>query len=170
MVLFEDSGTIANATSNVVEKSQAKEWSANRKGATFDAAMDRRVKKVHIKLDLLAMFSEQLSSMLKAGLPLSHALDTIVAEIKNKDFHYILMQIKESIFAGESFSSSLKRYPYAFPPLFYNMVEAGEVSGSLPDAMNTVAEYLNASLKLTKKFKSALTYPIVVDLEQLFHG
>lgn len=162
MVLFEDSGTIANATSNVVKKSQAKEWSANKKGATFDSAMDRRVKKVHIKLDLLAMFSEQLSSMLKAGLPLSHALDTIVAEIKNKDFHYILMQIKESIFAGESFSSSLKRYPYAFPPLFYNMVEAGEVSGSLPDAMNTVAEYLNASLKLTKKFKSALTYPIVI--------
>lgn len=161
MVLFEDSGSINNSI-DIVKKPQTKEWVGNKKGVGFNSLMECRVKKVRVKLDLLALFSEQLSSMLKAGLPLSHALDTIVAEIKNKDFHYILMQIKESIFAGESFSSSLKRYPYAFPPLFYNMVEAGEVSGSLPDAMNTVAEYLNASLKLTKKFKSALTYPIVI--------
>ncbi len=161
MVLFEDSGTVNNSVSDV-KKTLLKDLEVNKKGTKFDSRMDLRVKKIHIKLDLLALFSEQLSSMLKAGLPLSHALDTIVSEVKNKDFHYILTQIKESIFAGESFSSSLRRYPYAFPPLFYNMVEAGEVSGALPDAMNTVAEYLNASLKLTKKFKSALTYPIVI--------
>ena len=161
MVLFEDSGSVNNSV-DIAKKPLAKEWVGNKKGAGFNSLMERRVKKVRIKLDLLAMFSEQLSSMLKAGLPLSHALDTIVSEISNKDFHYILMQIKESIFAGESFSASLRRYPYAFPPLFHNMVEAGEVSGSLPDAMNTIAEYLNASLKLTKKFKSALTYPIVI--------
>lgn len=161
MVLFEDSNSI-NTPVDTVKTTQSKEWKVNKKGGAFNPVMERRAKKAHIKLDLLAMFSEQLSSMLKAGLPLSHALDTIVAEINNKDFHYILTQIKESIFAGESFSSSLRRYPYAFPPVFHNMVEAGEVSGSLPDAISTVAEYLNASLKLTKKFKSALTYPIVI--------
>lgn len=161
MVLFENSDSVDSLV-DTEKTAPVKEWKPKGKGGTFNPIMERRAKKVHIKLDLLAMFSEQLSSMLKAGLPLSHALDTIVSEVTNKDFYYILSQIKESIFAGESFSSSLRCYPYAFPPLFHNMVEAGEVSGSLPDAMNTVAEYLNASLKLTKKFKSALTYPTVI--------
>lgn len=161
MVLFEDSNSV-NRSVDTAKADQTKEWDSKGKGASFNPIMERRAKKAHIKLDLLAMFSEQLASMLKAGLPLSHALDTIVSEIRHKDFHYILSQIKESIFAGESFSNSLRRYPYAFPPLFHNMVEAGEVSGSLPDAMNTVADYLKSSLALTKKFKSALTYPTVI--------
>ena len=124
--------------------------------------LNKQLRKAHVKLDALVLFTEQLASMLKAGLPLSHALDTIVAEIRDKKFHDILDFIRSAIFAGESFSSCLKQFPYAFPPLFYSMVEAGEVSGSLPDAIQTVAEYLSASLKLTKKFKSALTYPIVI--------
>ena len=124
--------------------------------------LDKKLKKAHIKLEALVLFTDQLSSMLKAGLPLSHALDTIVAEIRDKKFHDILDYIRGAIFAGESFSSCLKQFPYTFPPLFYSMVEAGEASGVLPDAMQTVAEYLAASLKLNKKFKSALTYPIVI--------
>ena len=90
--------------------------------------------KTHIKLERLTVFCQQLASMLQAGLPLSHALDTIVAEIDDKLFKFILIQIKEGIFAGSSFTDSLKQFPNAFPPLVYSMIEAGEVSGSLPDA------------------------------------
>ena len=160
MVLFEDSEVDSGnkQAGGVLFPNGAKQPGAGRMGI----ALNKQLRKAHIKLDALVLFTEQLASMLKAGLPLSHALDTIVAEIKDKKFHDMLDYIRSAIFAGESFSSSLKQFPYTFPPLFYSMVEAGEVSGSLPDAMQTIAEYLSASLKLTKKFKSALTYPIVI--------
>ena len=115
-----------------------------------------------VSLEKLTMFCQQLSSMLQAGLPLSHALDTIVAEMDDKVFRAILTDIKEKIFEGESFSSTVKQYPKTFPPLFAHMIEAGEAAGSLPSAMETLSNYFQASLKLNKKFKSALTYPIAI--------
>ena len=158
MVLFEDTETV-DTGSTTDPKNSNEGW--QKKPVSTDR-IDKKAKHAHIKTERLAIFAEQLSTMLKAGLPLSHALDTIVAEINDKVFHYILTQIKDSIFVGRPFSDSLKMFPYAFPPLFYNMVEAGEVSGSLPEAMGTIANYLNASVRLSKKFKSALTYPTVV--------
>ena len=158
MVLFE------NAAKQEVLNSSEKQANAgwNSSSTKGKVNIDRRIKNAHVKMSQLAMFAEQLASMLQAGLPLSHALDTIVSEVDDKIFRAILIQIKESIFAGNAFSDCLKQYPRAFPPLFYNMVEAGEVSGSLPDAISTIANYLDASVKLSKKFKSALTYPTVV--------
>lgn len=157
MVLFEDSGAEDNS-----KKTPTLFQSAPKQSNKASTKLNTQLQKTHIKLELLVLFTEQLASMLKAGLPLSHALDTIVSEIHDKKFYAILSYIKNAIFGGQSFSSCLKQFPYAFPPLFYSMVEAGEVSGSLPDAMQTVAEYLSASLKLNKKFKSALTYPVVI--------
>ena len=160
MVLFEDSSV---ESKKETQETQGQGWQISQPSPSFGkSSIDKKARSTHIKLEQLCIFAEQLSSMLKAGLPLSHALDTIVEEIDDKIFKYILTQIKENIFAGESFSNSLRQYPNAFPPLFSNMVEAGEVSGSLPDAIQTISNYLDASLKLSKKFKSALTYPIVI--------
>lgn len=159
MVLFEDSEVESSNSKQTTGTLQA---SGAKQPGRGGIVLNKQLRKAHIKLEALVLFTEQLASMLKAGLPLSHALDTIVAEIKDKTFRDILDYIRGAIFAGESFSVCLKQFPYTFPPLFYSMVEAGEVSGSLPDAMQTVSEYLSASLKLTKKFKSALTYPIVI--------
>lgn len=160
MVLFEDSKIEDNGAKAKPATAPVQNESLKLKNPGI--ALDKNLQKTHIKLETIVVFTEQLASMLKAGLPLSHALDTIVAEIRDKKFYAILVYIRSTVFSGESFSSCLKKFTYAFPPLFYSMVEAGEVSGSLPDAMQTVAEYLSASLKLTKKFKSALTYPIVI--------
>ena len=164
MVLFEDADVNSSSGSDkslADKKSPAMVFTRTSRNVS-DKVMMAKALRTHVKLDRLTVFTQQLASMLKAGLPLSHALDTIVAEIDDKIFKFILVQIKEGIFAGSSFTDSLKQFPNAFPPLVYNMVEAGEVSGSLPDAMETIANYLDASLKLAKKFKSALTYPIVI--------
>jgi len=158
MVLFEES---VNVEDNSTRDNHNFGWQ-NKNSASPKNQIDKKSKSARIKLEQLCIFSDQLASMLQAGLPLSHALDTIVEETNDKIFRHVLVQIKEAIFAGESFSNSLKQYPNIFPSLFYNMVEAGEVSGSLPDAMRTVSNYLDASLKLSKKFKNALTYPIVI--------
>ncbi len=164
MVLFEDTEVTSSSVSDksVDEKKGPAMVFAKSPRSVSDKVMMAKALRTHVKLDRLTVFTQQLASMLQAGLPLSHALDTIVAEIDDKIFKFILVQIKEGIFAGSSFTDSLKQFPNAFPPLVYNMVEAGEVSGSLPDAMETIANYLDASLKLAKKFKSALTYPIVI--------
>ena len=164
MVLFEDADVNSSSGSDkslADKKSPAMVFTRTSRNVS-DKVMMAKALRTHVKLERLTVFTQQLASMLQAGLPLSHALDTIVAEIDDKIFKFILVQIKEGIFAGSSFTDSLKQFPNAFPPLVYNMVEAGEVSGSLPDAMETIANYLDASLKLAKKFKSALTYPIVI--------
>ena len=156
MVLFEDielTSSSASDKSMADKKGPAMVFSRSH-GSISDKVMMTKALRTHVKLDRLTVFTQQLASMLQAGLPLSHALDTIVSEIDDKIFKFILVQIKEGIFAGSSFTDSLKQFPNAFPPLVYNMVEAGEVSGSLPDAMETIANYLEASLKLSKKINS----------------
>ena len=154
MILLEDNG---GGKAEIKRVKTKKEFSLFSKKADGD-----KLNNVRIKLAKVTIFVKQLASMLKAGLPLSHAIDTIANEMEDRAFKGVLIQIKEKIFSGTSFSEAIKAYPRAFPSLFLSMVEAGEVSGSLPDAMDTVALYFEASLALTKKVKSALTYPIAM--------
>ncbi|MDR2769000.1 MAG: type II secretion system F family protein [Puniceicoccales bacterium] len=162
MVLFDDETT--SSPENEATSTRKKGFFSENKRSDneMDSRLEKRAQRDAVKLDRLTIFAQQLSSMLQAGLPLSHALETITAEMDDKVFKLILTRVKENIFSGSSFSDALRKYPNAFPSLFYNMVEAGEVSGALPDAMVTVSNYFEASLKLTKKFKSALTYPIAI--------
>lgn len=157
MVLLDESASSnssssASKASSIIEKLKQGQQQANVK----------RAYKAKLKLADVAIFAQQLSSMLNAGLSLSHALEAIGNEMDNRVFKIIILKIRESIFAGASFSESVKAFPRAFPPLFLSMIEAGEVSGSLPEAMKTVSTYFDASVKLTKKLKSALTYPVAV--------
>ncbi len=66
------------------------------------------------------------------------------------------------ISSGNSFSTAVKKFPKSFPSLFISMVEAGEASGALSEILAKVAGYFESSVKLTKKVKSAMTYPIAV--------
>ena len=66
------------------------------------------------------------------------------------------------ISSGNSFSAAVKKFPRAFNALFISMVEAGEASGALAEILGKVASYFESTVKLTKKVKSAMTYPIAV--------
>ncbi|MDR0647443.1 MAG: type II secretion system F family protein [Puniceicoccales bacterium] len=162
MVLFDDEAISSPESEDTSARKKGFSSGNKRSGSGANSSLEKRAQRDAVKLDRLTIFAQQLSSMLQAGLPLSHALETITAEMDDKVFKLILTRVKEDIFTGSSFSDALRKYPNAFPSLFYNMVEAGEVSGALPDAMVTVSNYFEASLKLTKKFKSALTYPIAI--------
>lgn len=125
-------------------------------------AYEKQAHRKKIKLDELTVFTQQISSMLEAGLPLVSALEALQDQTENPVFKIIIRDVRNDIAGGTSFSDAVRKFPKAFPNLFVSMVEAGEASGALADIMAKVALYFEDSLALMKKVKSAMTYPAAV--------
>ncbi len=127
-------------------------------------AIEKKAQNYRLKLADLAIFTQQLSSLLTAGLPLVQCLEALQDQTENPYFRIIIRDVRNDISSGNSFSAAVKRFPKSFPTLFISMVEAGEASGALSEILGKVAGYFEASVKLAKKVKSALTYPVAVIL------
>jgi type IV pilus assembly protein PilC len=125
-------------------------------------SLERSAKKYKLPLGELTMFTQQLASLLIAGLPLVQCLEALQDQTEDPRFRIIIRDVRLDISQGNSFSSSVKKFPKAFPTLFISMVEAGEASGGLAEILGKVAGYFEATVKLTKKVKSAMAYPIGV--------
>ncbi|BET65752.1 type II secretion system F family protein [Opitutales bacterium ASA1] len=125
-------------------------------------SLEKRAKTYKLKLASLAVFTQQLASMLDAGLPLVAALEALQEQTEDPIFQIIIRDVRLDIASGTAFSAAVKKYPNAFNTLFTSMVEAGEASGGLAEILGKVAEYFEASVKLSKKVKSAMTYPVAV--------
>ena len=125
---------------------------------------EKRAHKHKVKLADLTIFTQQLGSMLDAGLPLVSSLDALQEQTEDAVFRIIIRDVKNDISSGTSFSEAVKKFPKAFNNLFTSMVEAGEASGQLSEILGKVSVYFEDSVKLTKKVKSALMYPIAVIL------
>lgn len=125
-------------------------------------AYEKQAHRKKIKLDELTVFTQQISSMLEAGLPLVSALEALQDQTENPVFKIIIRDVRNDIAGGTAFSEAVRKFPRAFPNLFVSMVEAGEASGALADIMAKVALYFEESLALMKKVKSAMTYPAAV--------
>ncbi len=125
-------------------------------------ALEKRAKKYKLPLGELAIFTQQLSSLLNAGLPLVQCLEALQDQTEDAVFRIIIRDVRNDISSGNSFSSAVKLYPKSFNSLFTSMIEAGEASGALAEILSKVAGYFESSVKLTKKVKSAMTYPIAV--------
>lgn len=125
-------------------------------------SLEKKSKTYKLKLAHLAVFTQQLASMLEAGLPLVAALEALQEQTEDAVFRIIIRDVRTDIAAGNSFSAAVKKFPNAFNSLFVSMVEAGEASGGLAEILGKVAAYFESTVKLTKKVKSAMTYPIAV--------
>ena len=125
---------------------------------------ERRATKTKVKLEDLAMFTQQLSSMLMAGLPLVTAMEALQEQVVNLVFRVIIRNVRLDVASGVPFSEACEKYPKAFPKLFVSMVLAGEASGNLADILLKTSKYFDESVKLSKKVKSAMTYPVTVIL------
>lgn len=110
----------------------------------------------------LGPFSRQLASMLRAGMSLVTSLSTIEEQLDNKNFKYVVSCVRETVESGGSFTDGLARFPQVFSDLYLNIVKSGERSGQFGESMARLAELLEASAKLHRRVKSALTYPIVI--------
>jgi len=125
-------------------------------------AYEKKAKNYKIPLEALAIFTAQLAALLAAGLPLVSSLEALQEQMEDPVFRVIIREVRLEISAGSSFSAAVKKFPKGFNSLFISMVEAGEASGNLAEILQKVAAYFEASVKLAKKVKSAMAYPIAV--------
>jgi type IV pilus assembly protein PilC len=125
-------------------------------------AYEKKALKYKLPLGELAIFTQQLASLLNAGLPLVQCLEALQDQTEDPVFRVIIRDVRTDISSGNSFSSAVKKFPRSFNTLFISMVEAGEASGALAEILSKVASYFESTVKLSKKVKSAMTYPIAV--------
>lgn len=119
--------------------------------------LSKRVK-IHEKI----VFARNLAVMLNAGLTLSRGITIIAKQMKNKYFKEVLEKIEASIRTGKTFNEALSQYPKVFSNLFVSMVSAGEESGKLAEALETVGGQMEKNYLLLKKVKGALLYPGII--------
>jgi type IV pilus assembly protein PilC len=125
-------------------------------------AHEKKARNYRLPLGELAVFTQQLSSLLAAGLPLVQCLEALQDQTEDPCFRIVIRDVRADISQGNSLSAACRKFPKTFNNLFVSMVEAGEASGGLAEILAKVAAYFEASVKLTKKVKSAMTYPIAV--------
>ncbi len=107
----------------------------------------------------ITIFARQFSTMINAGLSLTKCLSILAGQTENTYLRDIIGQLAKDVEAGQSLSEALARHPKVFPPIFVNMVRAGETGGVLDDVLNRVADIFEADGELRAKVKSATTYP-----------
>ncbi len=115
-----------------------------------------------VKEDELVMVTRNLGSMLVAGLPLTRALAVIQRQSKNPRLKGVMTDILERINKGEQFNVALANHPKVFNDLYVAMVQAGEESGGMSDALKTLSIQMERSSSLRKKIKGAMMYPAIV--------
>jgi type IV pilus assembly protein PilC len=125
-------------------------------------ALEKKAKTYKLPLGELALFTQQIASLLSAGLPLVQCLEALQDQTEDPCFRIVIRDVRGDISQGNSFSSAVRKFPNSFNTLFVSMVEAGEASGGLAEILMKVAGYFESTVKLTKKVKSAMTYPIAV--------
>ena len=110
----------------------------------------------------IGVFSRQLATMMKAGVPLVQSFDITGQGHSNPNMRELIMTVKADVEAGGTFASAIRKHPLYFDDLFCNLVEAGEQSGALETLLEKVATYKEKTEALKTKIKKALTYPIAV--------
>src|SRR5262249_60476116 len=109
----------------------------------------------------LVIFTRQLSTMISAGIPLLESLEVLAGQIDNPGFAKTMRLVAEDVRGGADFSTALGRQPTVFQPIYVSMVKAGEVSGHPDEILVRLAEYQEATAKLKREIKAAMTYPCV---------
>lgn len=110
----------------------------------------------------IVIFTRQFATMIDAGLPLVQALEILSTQVENKFMAKTLEVIKSDVESGSTYADALKKHPKVFTDLYANMVAAGESGGILDTILNRLAAYMEKAMKLKKKVKGAMVYPIVV--------
>lgn len=110
----------------------------------------------------IALFTRQMSTMMKAGVPLLQSFDIIGEGMDNPNMRSLVQEVKQEVASGNSFASSLRKKPEFFDDLYCNLVDAGEQAGALESLLDRVATYKEKTEALKAKIKKAMNYPIAV--------
>ncbi len=125
-----------------------------------------RKKNVSIKVSIktLLMFTKQLHTLLRAGIPIVTCLQVIQEQTEEPGFKKLLGAVMADVGEGSKLSSALSQFPKVFPPLYINSIRVGEVSGTLEDALEQLSSFMEEDDRIKKEVKKALRYPTMVVL------
>jgi type IV pilus assembly protein PilC len=115
-----------------------------------------------IKTKDLVIFTRQLATMINAGVPLVRSLATLQGQTENPAFKKQLVSISKDVESGLAFADSLEKFPNTFNPTYINMIKAGEAGGILDEILGKLAQQQEKDAAIRGKFKSAMTYPVVL--------
>ena len=108
------------------------------------------------------VFTRQLSTLIGAGLPLTQSLNTVFEQTENKQLKSIIQEITASVEGGKTLYDSFSKYPKIFDPVFLALVGAGELSGTLDESLQRIANQQEKDAAISSKIKGAMTYPLIV--------
>lgn len=108
------------------------------------------------------VFTRQLSTLLSAGLPLTQSLRTVSEQTENKKLRAIVEEVTGAVEGGKSLFEAFGKYRSTFGGLFLSLIEAGEASGTLDEALKRIAAQQEKDAAVMSKIKGALTYPVIV--------
>jgi type IV pilus assembly protein PilC len=128
-----------------------------RKKATSLFSAGKKIKPMDI-----ALFTRQMATMMKAGVPLLQSFDIIGEGFDNPNMRKLVDEVKQEVAAGNSFAASLRKKPEYFDDLYCNLVDSGEQAGALETLLDRIATYKEKTEALKAKIKKAMNYPIAV--------
>jgi len=112
------------------------------------------------------MTTRQLATLIGAGFPLVSALDALLPQTHSHALKRTLARVKDLVVEGNSFAYALAQFPAIFPPIYINMVRAGETSGTLEIVLERLAEITEKQQALSNRIQASLAYPVFM----LFFG
>ncbi len=154
-------GEVTTATSGMA-KAQLRKQGINvskvkKKAKPLFSAREKKIKPMDI-----AVFTRQLATMMKAGVPLVQSFDIVADGLENPTMKNLVINVKNDVASGAGLAPALEKHPRYFDELFCNLVASGEQSGALETMLDRVAVYKEKTEALKAKIKKAMTYPIIV--------
>lgn len=122
----------------------------------------KSTRKKRITQEDITVFTRQLATMMKAGLPLMQAFEIVARGHSNPSMTQMLMQVRADVEQGSALGKSFSKYPKYFDRFYCNLVSAGETGGVLEGLLDKLAVYKEKTQTIKKKVKTALTYPIAI--------
>lgn len=119
-------------------------------------------RKKAIKTQDIAIFTRQMATMMKAGVPLVQSFEIVADGLENETLKEMVLAIRDDVASGSSFARALEKHPKYFDDLFCNLVESGEQAGALETMLDRIATYKEKTEATKAKIKKAMTYPIAV--------
>jgi type IV pilus assembly protein PilC len=135
---------------------------SERRPLTEEGASPARWKGKRVRIGEMVVFSRQLATLVRAGLPINECLYTAAMQSDNLYLRQVVMQVRSDILAGASFTEAVSRHPKIFQEFFVALIRAGEAGGVLDETLETAAQQFDKEAELREKIRSAFTYPIIV--------
>ena len=156
-----DSGAVADQLFNTgitpIEIVESKKPALGGEGNWWDALTEDKVRSIDVQL-----FSRQLYTLLKAGVPIMRGLAGLQESATNKAFVRVLRDIRESLDSGRELSAAMRRHPNVFSSFYLNMVRVGETTGRLEEVFLRLFDHLEFERDMRNRVRTALRYPIFV--------